>query len=126
MNGTQLFDIEDAHAQISNYITSLEWWVIVPLDETGAAWVQAFEREFYDSKGFQADFHAMLVPGAAGRLLLPLYFAKKTRAPRVQVEKFLKHPVPDGQDLFLWGQSLEGAEAIMKFLQGAVKAVARA
>ena len=119
-------EISDGHAQLSHYITSRAWWVIVPLDETGAAWVQAFEREFYYSKGFEDDFHALLIPGAAGRLLLPLYFARKTRAPRAEVETFLKHPVPAGQDLFLWGQSLESADAIMTFLQSTVKAVAKA
>ena len=126
IRGIEHLEIPDGHAQLSHYITSRAWWVIVPLDETGAGWVQSFEREFYDSKGFEDDFHAMLIPGAAGRVMLPLYFAKKTRAARAEVEKFLNYPVPEGQDLFLWGESLEGAETVMKFLQGAVKGVARA
>jgi hypothetical protein len=121
-NGTTLLDNSEGCKRLSSYITTGLWWVIVPMDQMGAKWLCKFEEDFYDSKGFSKDFHAILIPNVAGRIILPVYFAKKTRVTLEALEEFANQPVGEEHDILLWGKDLRSSDAVMKFLQSAVKA----
>jgi hypothetical protein len=121
-NGTKLLDNSEGCKRLSSYITTGLWWVIVPMDQMGAKWLCKFEEEFYDSKGFSKDFHAMSIPRVAGQIILSVFFAKKSRVSLEVLEDFMPCPLRTWQDTQLWGKDSSGAVAVMKFLQSAVKA----
>jgi hypothetical protein len=52
-----------------------------------------------------------------------VFFAKKTRVAFEVLQTFAKQPLDKDQDIQLWGNDLNDADTVMKFLQSTVKGI---
>jgi hypothetical protein len=122
-----IYDGPEAIRQLSHYMISQEWWVVVPMDQIGANFLYQFAEDFFgedfSSLSFSEDFHAMVIPNVAERIFLPVFFAKKTRVAFEVLQTFAKQPLDKDQDIQLWGNDLNDADTVMEFLQSTVKGI---
>jgi hypothetical protein len=122
-NGTILLGSAEISKLFSSYITSRDWWVIVPMDGLGEQWAGVLEQDFHDLKPLfdgPDDIHVIVNPRVVGRIISGIYFVKRTQFSLGFIEELTQGSMKEEQHIILLGNDFTGADAVKDFILSAV------